>query len=490
MKVLHVASEAAPWSQTGGLADVVGSLPSALGRARPDIMAATLTPLYPSAAQRVESFGLSLASTGVTVETHLGGNAIAGKVLALEGGDRGPTYFVDCPMLYDRAGLYVDGDARDWADNAVRFAFLCHAALQAGPSLMGGPPDIFHAHDWQTGLLPVYLREHYGQLLPDARSVLTIHNLAYQGLFPAHTLADLGLPWSLFTSDQLELYDQLCLLKAGLRWADAVTTVSPGYAEEIFLPQHGRGLDGFLQHQVGDVVGVVNGIDTEAWNPHTDPHIPAQFSTDHVAGKATCREALAAEMSLPLGDEQLLCAIITRFTGQKGVDLVAELVPMLHGLGAKLVVLGTGDPELEARFRWLGERFRDHVAVRIDFDVAQAHRIYAGADALLMPSRFEPCGLNQLYAMRYGTVPIVRSVGGLRDTVRDAATSSDGVGTGFRFEHALVSGLHWAVDTAAQVFRDEPARWAAIRGSAMARDSSWSASARKYAAIYDRILAR
>ncbi|HUH01624.1 MAG TPA: glycogen/starch synthase, partial [Kofleriaceae bacterium] len=314
----------------------------------------------------------------------------------------------------------------------------------------------------------------------DTPSVLTIHNLAYRGLFDKEIMTTLGLPWSRFTLDDFEYFDQLSFLKAGIASAAAVTTVSPSYAREILQPGTGQELAGFLAERARHLTGILNGIDTEAWDPATDPALPARYHRDDLAGKLACRKALARELDLTLGPGTLLAGMVSRFAEQKGLDLVAELVPELDELGISLVVLGTGEAVLEERFRLLAARHPTALTVRVGFDVRLARRIYAGCDALLMPSRFEPCGLNQLYAMRYGTVPIVHAVGGLRDSVDDT--------TGIRFDHADVPGLRWAVTRAAEIFRGEPAVWRAMVGAGMARDWSWDQSARAYLDLYRRIV--
>ena len=390
--------------------------------------------------------------------------------------------FVDCAALYDRPGtLYGPGGAGEWSDNHLRFAVLGRAALAAGPALFGAQPDVLHVHDWQAGLAAVYARL---EQLP-IRIVTTIHNLAYRGIFPKHVMDELGLPWSLFTLHQLEFWDQVSFLKGALAAADAATTVSPSYAQEILTPELGEGLDGFLRHDVRRLVGIVNGIDTRAWDPSTDPALAAPFSRDQLDGKAACRKALADEVGLAVADHEPLIGVVARMTGQKGLDLVADVVPELHRLGARLVVLGAGDPDLEARFRYLADAFSEHVVARIGFDVGFSRRIYAGCDLFVMPSRFEPCGLGQLYAMRYGTIPLVHAVGGLRDTVIDPgdAELAAGRGTGFTFAPASRDALLSALERAIAMFR-ERAAFARLRHAAMSRDSSWTSSARQYAALY------
>jgi starch synthase len=481
LRVLHVASEVAPWSQTGGLADVAAALPPACAAVTPGLKSATVTPLYRTTRSRLRQAGATLGPA-FAVEVTVGAHVFAATVAPVgDGGAAHAVWLVDCPALFDRDGIYGDAAGVDFADNHVRFAVLCHAALAAAPRILGGEPDIIHGHDWQAGLATTLARLAGHR----AATVLTVHNLAYRGLFPASAVGDLGLPWSVFDLHHGEFWNQLSLLKAGMAYADVVTTVSPTYAREILTPDRGEGLDGFLRHDVDRVVGIVNGIDVEAWDPASDAALPARFSREAPAGKATCRAAVARELGIALDERTPFAVAIARLTPQKGLDLVAELVPELAALGVKLCVLGTGERALEDRLRWLGEVHGHHAVVRIGFDVALSRRLYAAADLFVMPSRFEPCGLGQLYAMRYGGLPVVAAVGGLRDTVSDPGDDEAvGAGTGFRFEYVDVAGLRWALGRAATLFRERPARFAAMRQAAMARDSSWDASAREYVQVY------
>jgi len=486
LRIVHVASEVAPWSQTGGLAHVVGALPDALVSQGHEC--AIVSPLYRSVRERA---GAELVDSHVAVSVALDGRVLEGRFLSLRRPGRATVHFLDCPALYDRAGIYGDGGADYW-DNPIRFAMLCRAALDAADPLLGGAPDVFHCHDWQTGLLPSYLKAR-GPAGP--RSVFTIHNLAYQGVFPHTALVALGIDPGTFHLDGLEFYGQVNMLKGGVAFADAVTTVSPTYAREILSPAFGCALDGFFAHREArtgaGVVGIVNGIDTEEWNPRTDRHIAANFSVDDLAGKARCRGALLDEVELPADDGDLVIGVVSRFAEQKGIDLIADLAPQLHALGARLVVLGNGDPGLEQRLLQCARWFSSNLRCIVDYDVGLSHRITAGADAVLMPSRFEPCGLNQLYAMRYGTLPIARAVGGLRDTVTDPGNDelARGHGTGFLFERDDVGALEWAVGRAARLHRNDPTGWRHAVTSAMNRDSSWAQSAEEYANLYSVIAA-
>ena len=493
MRVVHVASEVTPWAQTGGLSDVVGALPAALTHVASEVRTATVAPLYRAARARVAAAGLTLGD-GFAAELSLGGHHLHVRLRPVGPDAAARVWLLECDPLYDRDGFYEQPGGGDWPDNPLRFAALARAAVDLAPAVLGGPPDIIHAHDWQAGLAPAYAR----WAGSPAATLLTVHNLAYRGVFGKHVMDTLGLPWSAFDLHHLEFWDQVSFLKAGMAYADVVSTVSPTYAQEILTPARGEGLDGFLRSDVARVVGIVNGIDTGSWDPASDPALPERFTRDALAGKAACRAALAREVGLlPLDERTPLAVAIARMTSQKGLDLLADLVPELRQLGVKLVVLGAGEAGIEDRWRWLASAFSHDVAVRIGFDPALSRRLYAGADLFIMPSRFEPCGLGQLYAMRYGAVPVVAAVGGLRDTVIDApwgtgghgelagdAPHGAGAGTGFRFDHVDVGGLRWALTRATRMFRDAPATFAAVRAQAMARDSSWDVSAREYLQVY------
>lgn len=473
MRVLHVASELAPFAQSGGLADVTAGLSIAQAALGADV--AVLVPLYRGVRERLAAHKLA-PGPAIPLALAVGIHHLDAALHIVDTGQVRYA-FVDCPPLFDRDGtLYGPGGPAEFTDNPLRFAALGMAAVAAGPHLFGEGPDVLHVHDWQGGPAAIYAH------LAGMRAIVaTIHNLAFRGIYPKSVMDQLGIPWSLFTTDKLEFYDQVSFLKAALGLAAAVTTVSPSYAREILTPERGEVLDGFLRHDVERLSGIVNGIDTVAWDPAHDPALPAPYSHLQPAGKARCRRALALEAGLPLlADGEPLLGVIARMTGQKGLDLVAEIVPDLHALGARLVLLGAGEPDLEARFRWLSESFRDHFCATIGFDIGFARRIYAGTDLFVMPSRFEPCGLGQLYAMRYGSIPIVHAVGGLRDTVIDAALPG---ATGFVFEAATADALREAIARAVATFRDPPA-FTAIRDAAMQREASWASSAAEYLELY------
>ena len=489
MRVVHVASEVTPWSQTGGLGEVVGALPAALvARGGGEVEVSVVTPLYRATRARAKQLGATLEDTGIEVVVAFPAADLAARVVRLAS-PAGPVehFFLDCPPLYDRDGQYgsVNGD---YPDNALRFAVLARAALAAAQRVGGGAhPALYHVHDWHPGLLPLYL----ARAGRPAASVMTVHNLAFQGVFDKQTVVDLGLDWSVFTSQSMELYDRVSFLKGGLAAADAVTTVSPSYAVEILTPRFGAGLHGFLKYDVHSLRGIRNGIDVAAWDPARDRAIAARFSAGDLAGKRACRAALAAERSLAPAPGELLVGMVSRVTEQKGVDLVADLVPELHGLGVRLVFLGSGEPALEQRLLWLAERFSHHLSVTIGFDPPLARRIFAGADCVLVPSRFEPCGLTQMYAMRYGAVPIVNPVGGLRDTVSDPGDDAlaEGKGTGFWMEEVSAAGLRAALRRAAGMCRYQQKGWQRLVEHCMTRDLSWDAPADAYLGLYRELLA-
>ncbi len=473
MEILFVSSEVAPWSKTGGLGDVSGALPRALARRGHAVT--VVSPRYYTIDVRAGFQPLHGAVRVRGEATTLWRTRAAGVAY----------YFVEHDRYFgSRRALYGDAHG-DYADNAERFAYLTRAAL-ATPGALGLRPRIVHGNDWQTGLLPFLLRQDHGQdpALARARSVFTIHNLAYQGVFPKDAVPALGLPWSAFRWDAMEFYDHLSFMKAGLTAADAITTVSPNYAREILTPEGGAQLDGVLRHRARDLTGILNGIDVDEWDPSRDPHLPARYSAAALEGKAECKAALQRELKLPVRPDVPLVGMVGRLAEQKGIDLAAAVLPRLATLDVQLAVLGSGERRLESVFV---RASRDHprkIAARIGFDEGLAHRIEAGADAFLMPSRFEPCGLNQLYSLRYGTVPVVRAVGGLEDTVEDYDGKDRG--TGFKFMEYHPRALWGALLRALEVYRDRAA-WTAMMRRGMALDFSWDRSAAGYEAVYQRL---
>jgi starch synthase len=473
MEILFVCSEIAPWSKTGGLGDVGGALPRALA-ARGHAVS-VVTPRYGFVDPRGQGFvedprALRVRGEAVGLWTRKG---------------RPDVHLVEHARFFgSRSEIYGEGGA-DYPDNAERFALLSRVAL-ALPGLLGLRPRIVHANDWQTGLCPFLLRHEHAHdaALAGARTVFTIHNLAYQGVFPKQVVPFLGLPWDAFHHEAMEFHDQLSFMKAGLAFADALTTVSPTYAREITTAEGGAGLDPLLRRRRADLHGILNGIDVTEWDPARDPHLVAPYSARDLAGKAVNKAALQRELGLPVAPDLPLVGMISRLVDQKGIDLLAAALPDLLAREVQLAVLGTGSRAYEDALRRAAAERPDRIAVRIGFDEGLAHRLEAGADLFLMPSRFEPCGLNQMYSLRYGTAPVVRAVGGLEDTVEDY----DGWtrGTGFKFREYAPHALLLAVRRALEVFRDRRA-WRALVLRGMAQDFSWDRSARSYEALFQTL---
>lgn len=482
LTIAMAASEALPYAKSGGLADAVAGLAAQLGRLGHRVL--LFVPYHRQARQRFPHLPRALAP----LDLPFPGHEVRVELLRHEPAPGVTAYLVREDAAFDRPQLYGTPDADYW-DNGGRFALFCRAVL-AGLEALRVRPDVLHAHDWQAALLPLYLRHRpdYAGALAGERSVLTVHNLAYQGLFPRSALAYLGVPAELFHLHGVEYFGRLNVLKGGLLYADALTTVSPRYSEEIRTPAFGEGLDGVLRERAASLTGILNGVDYEAWNPETDPRLAARYSAADPAGKARCKEALERELGFDPDPGLPLFGTISRMADQKGFDLLAAALPQLTALPLRWCLLGSGDRHYQDLFADLGRRHPGRIAVRLGYDEDFAHRVEAGADCYLMPSRFEPCGLNQLYSLRYGTIPVVRAVGGLADTVRpfDAAR---GTGNGFSFRDYDVDGMLWAVREALAAFA-RPADWARLRANAMAEDFSWEASARRYVELYRSLGAR
>lgn len=481
MRVLSVAAELFPLLKTGGLADVAGALPGALAPFGVDMR--PLLPAYPAVLEKV-----GRGSEVARLQALPGG---PGRLLAVEHDGR-TLYLVDAPRLFDRPGNpYVGPTGTDWPDNGLRFAALAWTAARIG---RGGDPDwrpaIVHAHDWQAGLAPAYLRLGDAGTGASPKTVMTIHNLAFQGQFPPALLAELGLPATAFRTDGLEYYGSLGFLKAGLYYADKLTTVSPTYAIEIQTAGQGMGLDGLLRARAADLLGIVNGIDEGVWNPATDPFLPVPYDAAGLGRKAGNKRALQERLGLGLDERALLCGVVSRLSHQKGMDLLLEALPELLAGGGQLALLGSGEPGLEAAFRAAAERHAGQVACVFGYDEPLSHLLQGGADAILVPSRFEPCGLTQLYGLRYGTLPIVARTGGLADTVIDAnhAALAAGVASGLQFAPVTAEALGFALRRAHELF-EAPDRWRAMQLFAMRQPVGWHASAERYAALYRALVA-
>jgi len=474
MRVLFVSSEAYPFAKTGGLADVSHALPLAL-RAQ-GVDARLLLPGYPGALEKLVDSRVEMALDGIL------GVPDARLIAGLAPGSKLPVWLIDAPSLYDRpGGLYQDANGDPWPDNARRFAFLSHVAAQVGMGLVDGwTPDVVHANDWHAALAPQIL-----STIEGARpaTVFTIHNMAFQGNFPAEVLQSIGVHETAFTSDGLEFYGQISFLKAGIRYSDRVTTVSPTYQGEVLTPEFGFGLEGLLGARADDFVGILNGAEYSIWDPAHDPELPCRYEAGDLSGKRQCKLQLQRELGLALKPDTPVIAFVSRLTRQKMADVVLDALPWLAGQDAQFILLSEGDRDLEERFRETGRHAVDKLAVRIGYEEPLAHRILAGADIVLTPARFEPCGLTQLYAMRYGALPIARKVGGLADTVTAIGSNCGASPTGFLFEGADASALTEAISQALAVYR-EPLAWRRLQRNAMARDFGWRASAAKYHSLY------
>jgi starch synthase len=481
VKVLFATSEAHPLVKTGGLADVSGALPAALRREGVD--ARLLMPGYPAVLAATAGAGQTLAT--LRPEPFPEARLVAGTL----DGDV-PLLVLDCPPLYQReGGPYQRGDGSDWPDNDVRFGLLARvaAALAGDDSPLDWKPDLLHCNDWQTGLAPAYMALS-GR--PAAPSLLTIHNLAYQGIFQPGTLPRVGLPWDWFRLDALEYYGNISYLKAGLQFATALSTVSPTYAREIQGEPLGFGLQGLLAWRSEDLTGILNGIDTAAWNPAADPSLPQTYAADCLARKEVNRRALRMALGLDASPGVPVAGVISRLTHQKGLDLLLACADRMLELPVQLAVLGSGDASLEHGFTQLARRHPGRVGVRLGFDEAFSHLIEAGADFFVMPSRFEPCGLNQMYSQHYGTPVVARATGGLADSIVDLAPGTawrSQAATGFLFDEATPEALLTAIARAAEAYRNRHL-WRHLQRNGMGRDFSWNGAARRYRDLYRSLL--
>jgi starch synthase len=477
MRILSVASEIYPIIKTGGLADVVGALPIALKAE--DVETCTLVPGYPAVLEQLRT-----AATVLDWVPFFGGKArlIRGSHGELD------LFALDAPHLFARPGNpYVTAEGTDWPDNGTRFAALGRMAADIGLGAVSTfVPDVVHAHDWQAGLAPAYLR--YSRRERPG-TVMTVHNMAYQGKFPRDMLGEFGLPAESFTIGGVEYYGGIGFLKAGLQLADRITTVSPTYAKEIQTDEGGMGLGGLLRERAGDMKGILNGIDNSVWNPVTDPRISKRYNADHLQDREANKRALQQRFGLAPAPDAFLLGVISRMSWQKGLDLLFDNMQSILDQGMQLALLGTGDADLQDKYRAAAQANPARIGVLIGYDEDLAHLVQAGADALVVPSRFEPCGLTQLCALRYGAVPIVSRVGGLEDTVvdADAPAIADGSATGFKFAPVTTEYLASALQRALKAFRDRSG-WRRIQQRGMSTDVSWRARANRYAELYRGIV--
>jgi len=480
MRILQAASELFPYSKSGGLADMVGALSKAL--AHKNHRVGVVTPMYRGMRDRFPS----LAPFDWQMDLPLGAERVSAQVWTLNPTEHLTVYFIDVPEFYDRPGLYGEA-GQDYPDNARRFVFFAKAVAHLGRYLPW-QPELVHLHDWQTGLVPLLLK--HQSLAQGWRTapatVFTIHNLAYHGLFSPLDYGLTNLPWDYFNPDGLEFYGRLNCLKAGLAFADTLTTVSPRYAQEITTEAFGCGLDGILRRRQADLEGILNGVDYEDWNPETDPHLMHRYSADRMAGKVATKQALLRQLGLPAELDLPLFATITRLVEQKGVDIQLGALEEMLSAPLQFVLLGSGTPAFESAYRDLASRHPQRVAVRIGYDNALAHQIEAGADFFLMPSRYEPSGLNQMYSQRYGTIPLVRAVGGLDDSVRDIQEDEEGM-TGIKFHEYSARALAKAMRKALVLYRT-PGLLRRYRHNGMVTNFSWEQTCLEYARLYEEVL--
>nr|WP_321463872.1 glycogen synthase GlgA [uncultured Cohaesibacter sp.] len=477
MNILFVASECSPFVKTGGLADVIGSVPKALEQL--DHTIKILLPAYPELKGWLKHGDVLLE-----MEELFGGPA---RVLAVRAKGLN-LLLLDAPHLYDRNGsIYLDEEGFDWEDNPIRFGALSLIGAKIGLDGIGGwKPDIVHAHDWQAGLVPVYMKQSGRQAPP---SIMTIHNIAFQGLFDGSVVETLGLSHDMFNPDGFEYWGHAGFLKGGLAYADKITTVSPTYAHELLTPEFGMGLEGLLKSRKSDLIGILNGIDLSVWDPQEDPALSKTYSPKSLKRKVANRQWLEQEFGLVSNPEAPLFGLVSRLTTQKGVDLLLEILPTIIERGARLVVLGAGDRKFEEAFTQAANSSPDHIGVKIGYSEDLAHSIQGGADAILVPSRFEPCGLTQLYGLRYGTIPVVAHTGGLADTVIDAnaAALATKCATGIQFAPTTVEALELAIHRTCDLFLDSK-RWKTMMRRAMTQEVGWNLSAELYADLYEALV--
>lgn len=482
MKILFASSEVAPYAKTGGLADVSGALPSALASLGHKVM--VVMPLY----QMVRKGPFSLKSLEKELALPFQDKTSSERPFFLEQEPNLTVYFIPRDEFFGRSQLYGTPQG-DFPDNAERFIFFCRGVIHLCQSL-GFKPDILHCNDWATALIPVYLKTLYrnDEFFRSTQTVLTIHNLAYQGIFPRKYLELSGLPQDLFSIRGLEFFGQINFLKGGIYFSSLITTVSEKYAQEIMTPEFGCGLDGVLRDREGDVFGVLNAADYKEWNPETDPHIASRYSAKDLAGKQMCKEELMEIFRLKGCPETPILGLVTRLAGQKGLDILLESLDEILGLDIFLALLGRGDEKYEREFEELGRKHLGQLGVRIAFDNALAHKIEAGSDLFLMPSRYEPCGLNQMYSLKYGTIPVVRATGGLDDTVKEFDPAAK-KGNGFKFTEYSSQALLASLKRALNVYQDKKL-WKRLVQNAMKEDFSWKKSARRYERLYRMALAK
>jgi starch synthase len=481
VRVLMVTPEATPFAQTGGLGEVLSALPPELAKLGVEVD--VLMPKYRGITP--EAFGIKKAD--LRIELTLNAKRVDADFWQLRDKSGVRYLFLECDQYYDREYLYGTPEA-DYEDNAERFVFLSRAAIEM--AILSRPGyDVFHSHDWQTALTPVYLRTLYAGIssLEQRAAVLTIHNLGYQGIFWHLDMPLVGVGWEFFTPKHMEFHGKLNFLKSGLVFVDEVNTVSSGYRNEILTPEFGFGLEGVLQERQDHLFGILNGVDYSVWNPGIDKLIAANYSPEDTAGKSVCKADLQNVAGLPARPDVPLITMVSRLSGQKGIDILQGSIEWLMGRGVQLVLLGTGEARYQNAFRDIGERYPQQIGLFLKYDYALAHKIFAGGDMIIMPSRYEPCGINQLYGLKYGSVPIARATGGLTDTV-DEFDPERGSGTGFKFTEPDSLALREAVARALEIFHKNPDAWKALMIRGMNMDFSWKRSATEYIRLYEKAI--
>lgn len=476
--VIIVSSEAAPFSKTGGLGDVAGNLPVALRKLGCQVM--LFLPYYRSTAEAYPD----VEATGLTVVVPTAGRLVTSQLLRASH-EGVPVYFLKCDEYYDRKHLYGTSEG-DYFDNLERYAFFCRGVLEALKA-RGFVPDVIHCNDWQTGLIPAYLRDVYRHepYFAKTATVFTVHNIAYQGIFGPELYNHTGLSRGLFNAEGVEFWGNINLLKAGLVYSDIITTVSETYGREIQTPEFGCGLEGLLKKRRSDLIGIVNGVNYDEWDPARDRLIPANYSPDDLGGKSVCKKAVLDEFGIKLKPDWPLAGMVSRLVEQKGFDILTKAAADIASLNMGLVILGSGDKKYQEQTLALAKKHPKKIAVKIGFDNRLAHLIEAGCDLFLMPSKYEPCGLNQIYSLKYGTIPVVMATGGLEDTV---IQYGGGTGTGFKFKKHTAKAFVDKIKEALAVYKDRQA-WERLQGNAMREDYSWERSAKRYMEIYERAIA-
>ncbi len=481
MRVLMIASEATPFAQTGGLGEVLSALPAEL--AQLGLHIDVLMPKY----RGITPEKYNIQKTDLAFELTLNAKKVSARIWRLNGNTSCRYLFLECDEYYDREYLYGSPE-KDYEDNAERFVFLTRAALEMA-ALGRVHYDLFHSHDWQGALTPVYLRTLYAGVpgLEQSASVMTIHNLGYQGIFWHLDMPLVGVGWEFFTPKHMEFHGRLNFLKSGIIFADEVSTVSPGYRNEILTPEFGFGLEGVLNEKREHLTGILNGVDYQIWNPATDSLITANYSPQDLSNKAACKADLQKIAGLPVRADIPVITMVSRLSNQKGIDLLQSIIPSLIKRDINLVLLGTGESRYQKSFTEIAYKYPDKVAVFMRYDYTLAHRIFAGGDMMLAPSRYEPCGINQLYALKYGSVPVVRTTGGLKDTVEEFDPQTES-GTGFTFEGPEASEFESTLMKALKVYKEDPDSWKNLMLRGMNKDFSWKRSAVEYAKLYERAI--